>query len=300
MCCDPDATDSASDEDESSSDEDDPDFVITAVKVIWLTHSTMAKFLSYTFLYLLISNLSLFHYCAFADDSKEYIVYMGALPKSDYSPLAHHQSILEQVLENRLPSDSLVHSYKRSFNGFAVKLTDRERKNLDSIEGIVSVFPSRTLSFHTTRSWDFMGFTENVERVPTVKSEDSARDLGGNGTHTTSTAVGNLVQNVSFYGLAQGNARGAVPSARIAVYKACVRACKEANVLAAFDDAISDGVDILSISLRSKITLEYFIQPIAIGSFHAMQKCILTINSVGNWGSSINWKQCSMDANCGS
>ncbi|KAF9593562.1 hypothetical protein IFM89_024180 [Coptis chinensis] len=81
-----------------------------------------------------------------------------------------------------------------------------------------------------------------------------------------------------------GNARGAVPSARIAVYKACVRACKDADVLAAFDDAISDGVDILSVSLGSKIALEYFIQPIAI---HAMQKGILTINSAGNWGPSL-------------
>ncbi|KAF6146931.1 hypothetical protein GIB67_036650 [Kingdonia uniflora] len=35
------------------------------------------------------------------DATEDYIVYMGALPKREYSPLSHHHSILQQVLENR-------------------------------------------------------------------------------------------------------------------------------------------------------------------------------------------------------
>ncbi|KAL6848472.1 hypothetical protein ACP4OV_021766 [Aristida adscensionis] len=60
----------------------------------------------------------------------------------------------------------------------------------------------------------------------------SARDLGGHGTHVASTIAG---------------------GARLAVYKACWSgaegSCGGAAVLAAIDDAINDGVDVLSLSL---------------------------------------------------
>lgn len=39
------------------------------------------------------------------------------------------------------------------------------------MEGIVSVFPSKTLHLHTTRSWDFLGFTETMELGKTLKSD---------------------------------------------------------------------------------------------------------------------------------
>ncbi|KAF9598132.1 hypothetical protein IFM89_025546 [Coptis chinensis] len=273
-----------------------------------------------------------------------YIAYMGSLPKNDYSPLAHQQSILQEVVENSSPSELITRSYKRSFNGFAAKLTEKESQKLASMEGVVSVFPSRIYKLHTTRSWDFMGVRENVKRVPRVESdvivgvidsgiwpeaesfagegfgpppkrwkgdcdggknftcnnkligarfykwEDSdlalsASDTQGHGTHTASTAAGNQVNNVSFLGLAQGNARGAVPSARIAVYKVCwEEGCNSEDILSAFDDAISDGVDILSVSLGAEVVDEYAVDPIAIGAFHAMQNGILTSQSAGNNG----------------
>ena len=50
---------------------------------------------------------------------------------------------------------------------------------------------------------------------------DSARDVVGHGSHAASIAAGNDVNDVSFYGIAQGTARGGVPSARISVYKVC-------------------------------------------------------------------------------
>ncbi|KAK9214560.1 hypothetical protein WN944_006553 [Citrus x changshan-huyou] len=53
-------------------------------------------------------------------------------------------------------------SYKRSFSGFAAKLTDHERQKLASMEDVVSVFPGRTLQLYTTRSWDFMGFNQSI------------------------------------------------------------------------------------------------------------------------------------------
>ncbi|KAF6175706.1 hypothetical protein GIB67_022708 [Kingdonia uniflora] len=36
------------------------------------------------------------------DATEDYIMYMGALPKREYSPLSHYHSILQQVLENRI------------------------------------------------------------------------------------------------------------------------------------------------------------------------------------------------------
>lgn len=80
----------------------------------------------------------------------------------------------------------------------------------------------------------------------------SARDSNGHGTHTASTAAGVLVKNVSVHGLAAGAARGGAPRARLAIYKACWGSngsCSEAAVLKAIDDAIHDGVDVLSLSI---------------------------------------------------
>lgn len=88
----------------------------------------------------------------------------------------------------------------------------------------------------------------------------------------------------SLMGLASGTARGAVPSARVAVYKICwADGCDDADILAAFDDAIADGVDIISISVGGA-PRDYFSDSISIGSFHAMKKGILTSVSAGNDG----------------
>lgn len=117
-------------------------------------------------------------------------------------------------------------------------------------------------------------------------SADSARDDTGHGSHTASTAAGNKVKDANFYGLAKGIARGGVSSARIAAYKACNAdgGCEGVDILAAFDDAIADGVDILTVSLGSDAPIDVSVDEIAIGSFHAMQNGILTVNSAGNSG----------------
>ena len=92
------------------------------------------------------------------------------------------------------------------------------------------------------------------------------------------------MNNASLLGLANGTARGGVPSARIAVYKICFETCYDSDILAAFDDAIADGVDIISLSVGGSFPQDYFVDPIAIGAFHAMKNNILTSNSAGNDG----------------
>lgn len=112
----------------------------------------------------------------------------------------------------------------------------------------------------------------------------SPRDNDGHGSHVASTIAGALVSNISLFGQAKGNARGGASNARLSIYKACwFNFCSDADVLAALDDAISDGVDIVSMSLGpDPPQLNYFEDAISVGTFHAFQKGILVSASAGN------------------
>ena len=113
----------------------------------------------------------------------------------------------------------------------------------------------------------------------------SARDEIGHGTHTASAEPGKKVPDTSFYGMAKGNAHGGVPSARIAAYKVCDEGdCLDLYIFAAFVDAIADGVDLITISVGGDYASPFEKDAIAIGSFHAMEKGILTLQSSGNSG----------------
>ncbi|KAL9239850.1 hypothetical protein vseg_014131 [Gypsophila vaccaria] len=118
---------------------------------------------------------------------------------------------------------------------------------------------------------------------PVAGVDGPARDLHGHGSHTASIAAGRSVKNTSFFGIANGTARGGSPFARLAVYRVCARFCSEFLILAAFDDAIADGVDIITISIGGD-ALDFSTDSISIGSFHALQKGILTVQSAGNNG----------------
>lgn len=54
--------------------------------------------------------------------------------------------------------------------------------------------------------------------------------------------------------------------------------------MAGFDDAIADGVDIISISIGSDSTSAYDQDVTSIGAFHGLKKGVLTVNSAGNFG----------------
>ncbi|KAK3205733.1 hypothetical protein Dsin_019779 [Dipteronia sinensis] len=112
----------------------------------------------------------------------------------------------------------------------------------------------------------------------------SARDSEGHGSHTASTIAGSVVRNVSLFGMARGTARGGAPNARLAIYKACwFGDCNDADILSAMDDAINDGVDILSLSFGPTPPQPiYFEDSNSIGTFHAFKKGILISASAGN------------------
>ncbi|GMH13273.1 hypothetical protein Nepgr_015114 [Nepenthes gracilis] len=119
------------------------------------------------------------------------------------------------------------------------------------------------------------------------KPTGSPRDHDGHGTHTTSIAAGAPVTNASYFGLAGGTAKGGSPSARIAMYKACLMdACYGSTILKAIDDAVNDGVDIMSISLGMNLLLQsdFLTDPISLGAFHANQMGVMVVCSAGNNG----------------
>lgn len=130
------------------------------------------------------------------------------------------------------------------------------------------------------------GYEANQPRIPA--SDCTARDFVGHGTHTSSTAAGRFVHGVSVFGHGNGTAKGGAPHARIASYKVCWKkingkSCYDADLLAAFDAAIHDGVDVISASLGGDTT-NYFNDSIAIGAFHAMKHGIPVVCSAGNTG----------------
>ncbi|XP_028210609.1 subtilisin-like protease SBT5.4 [Glycine soja] len=81
----------------------------------------------------------------------------------------------------------------------------------------------------------------------------TARDYEGHGSHTLSTIGGSFVPGANVFGLGNGTAEGGSPRARVATYKVCWppidgNECFDADIMAAFDMAIHDGVDVLSLS----------------------------------------------------
>ncbi|KAF8015707.1 hypothetical protein BT93_H1281 [Corymbia citriodora subsp. variegata] len=125
---------------------------------------------------------------------------------------------------------------------------------------------------------------------PLNVSFDTPRDKEGHGSHTLSTAGGNFVAGASVFGYGRGTAKGGSPRARVAAYKVCWppiagNECFDADILAGFDAAIHDGVDVLSVSLGGDPT-PLFNDGIAIGSFHAVKNGIVVICSAGNSGPS--------------
>ncbi|CAM0946281.1 unnamed protein product [Alopecurus aequalis] len=116
------------------------------------------------------------------------------------------------------------------------------------------------------------------------------RDNEGHGTHTLSTAGGSPVPGASVFGYGNGTATGGSPRARVAAYRVCYKpvngsSCYDADILAAFDAAIHDGVHVLSVSLGGDGgAYDYFEDGIAIGSFHAVRRNISVVLSAGNSG----------------
>jgi subtilisin family serine protease len=82
----------------------------------------------------------------------------------------------------------------------------------------------------------------------------SARDSEGHGTHTASTAAGNAKVDAQVFGIDRKDVSGVAPRAYVIAYKVCgPDFCFGSDSIAALQQAILDGVDVINFSVAGGI-----------------------------------------------
>lgn len=117
----------------------------------------------------------------------------------------------------------------------------------------------------------------------------SAYDGDGHGTHTAGTAAGNHGVDMSVAGNDYGEGSGMAPAAKIAVYKICWQdddettgGCYASDAVAAIDQAIIDGVDVINFSIGG--ALDTAVDPVELAFLSAASANIFVAASAGNEG----------------
>ena len=116
---------------------------------------------------------------------------------------------------------------------------------------------------------------------------NSPRDYGGHGTHTASTAGGNAGVTATGAAAVFGSISGIAPRARIAAYKVCWEtgaggSCFTTDSVAAIDQAVADGVDVINFSISGSTTS--FRDPVEIAFLFAADAGVFVAASAGNSG----------------
>jgi subtilisin family serine protease len=117
----------------------------------------------------------------------------------------------------------------------------------------------------------------------------SPRDYNGHGSHTAGTAAGNHAVALEGDAVIFGTASGMAPRARIAVYKALwsTRDASQASgftsdLVAAIDQAVADGVDVINYSISGTST--NFLDPAEVAFLFAADAGVFVAASGGNDG----------------
>ncbi|QGG96408.1 S8 family peptidase [Actinomarinicola tropica] len=111
---------------------------------------------------------------------------------------------------------------------------------------------------------------------------DSARDYDGHGTHTASTAAGNADVRAEIFGLRRGTVTGVAPRARVVAYSACGElGCVTSDLVAAIEQAVIDGVDVINYSIGGGASLT---DPADMAFLAAADANVWVATSAGNDG----------------
>ena len=111
----------------------------------------------------------------------------------------------------------------------------------------------------------------------------TARDSNGHGTHTASTAGGNIVDNVSVLGSPLPDIHGLAPGAWVMEYKVCgIQGCFSSDSAAAVEQAILDGVDVINFSISGGT--QPFSDPVELAFLDAYAAGVFVSTSAGNEG----------------
>ncbi len=118
---------------------------------------------------------------------------------------------------------------------------------------------------------------------------NSPRDYNGHGSHTASTAGGNRGVPAEVNGVPLGTINGIAPRARIAAYKALwsnedgsQASGYTSDLVAAIDQAVADGVDVINYSISGSRTT--FDNPVSISFLFAADAGVFVAASAGNSG----------------
>jgi len=91
---------------------------------------------------------------------------------------------------------------------------------------------------------------EDGEFCNNTTKQCSARDADGHGTHTASTAAGDIVNSAKVFGIERGPISGIAPGAYVIGYRVCLeQGCFQSDSVAAIQQAILDGVDVINFSI---------------------------------------------------
>jgi subtilisin family serine protease len=116
----------------------------------------------------------------------------------------------------------------------------------------------------------------------------SARGAAGHGSHTSGTAAGNFNVPAIVNGNSLGNVSGMAPRARIAMYKVCwgiggaPAGCFNSDSVAAIDQAVADGVDVINFSISGSRTSS--LDPVEVAFLFAAEAGVFVAASAGNDG----------------
>ncbi|HSK08740.1 MAG TPA: S8 family serine peptidase, partial [Vicinamibacterales bacterium] len=118
---------------------------------------------------------------------------------------------------------------------------------------------------------------------------NSPRDYNGHGTHTSSTAGGNHGVTPTGFPPVFGTVSGIAPRARVAMYKALwsLEDASQAqgftsDLVAAIDQAVADGVDVINYSVSGSRTS--FIDAVGVAFLYAADAGVFVATSAGNSG----------------
>jgi subtilisin family serine protease len=136
--------------------------------------------------------------------------------------------------------------------------------------------------------------TQTLHWTEFLSARDSvagAEGHGGHGDHTASTAGGNAHVNASASGMSLGKITGMAPRARIAAYKVCwtdgvtgLNGCATSNSVAAIEQAVKDGVNVINFSIGPNAGGGAFNEPTEVAFLGAAAAGVFVAASAGNSG----------------
>ncbi|MEO5609933.1 MAG: S8 family serine peptidase, partial [Ornithinibacter sp.] len=111
----------------------------------------------------------------------------------------------------------------------------------------------------------------------------SARDSEGHGTHTATTAAGGPVEHAPIFGVDRGPVSGIAPGASVIAYRVCLEdGCFGSDSVAAVEQAIEDGVDVINFSISGGN--DPYSDPVELAFLDATMAGISVNASAGNSG----------------